>query len=105
MWPTPEALISCDRQILVDTIKPLGFANKRSENIVNMSKAFISGAWKDVRELPGIGEYAGAAYDIFCKGLLPLEPPKDGALVLYYKWRKLHEEREEAGTKSQESEV
>ena len=105
MWPTPDALITCDRRVLIDTIRPLGFANRRSENIINMSKAYISSAWKDVRELPGIGEYAGAAYDIFCRGLLPAEPPKDGALVRYYEWRKLHEERQETRPANQEGQV
>lgn len=98
-WPTPDALINCDRQVLIDTIKSLGFANRRSENIIKMSKAYISNSWKDPRELPGIGEYAGAAYDIFCIGKLPEAPPKDGTLVKYYNWRKLHEERKEARSK------
>lgn len=101
-WPSPEELIACDRQDLIDTIRPLGFANRRSENIIKMSREYISGLWKDVRELPGIGEYAGAAYDIFCKGKLPEAPPTDGALVRYYEWRKLHEERQEACTANQE---
>ena len=104
-WPTPDALINADRQALVDTIRSLGFANRRSENIIKMSKAYISGAWKDVRELPGIGEYAGAAYDIFCRGTLPDAPPNDGALVRYYNWRRLHEEREETRPANQEGQV
>jgi methyl-CpG-binding domain protein 4 len=104
-WPTPEALIDSDRRALIDIIKPLGFANRRSENIIKMSKAYIYGIWSDARELPGIGEYAGAAYDIFCRGLLPAEPPKDGALVRYYEWRKLHEEREETRPANQEGQI
>lgn len=92
-WPHPQDLMSCDIEELRSIIKPLGFANRRSISIVRMSKSFLFDDWKDPRDLPGIGEYAGSAYDIFCKGVLGDSPPKDKALVKYYYWRKFHEER------------
>jgi methyl-CpG-binding domain protein 4 len=105
LWPTPKDLLASDRNVLVEVIKPLGFANRRAENIVKMSAAFSQGDWNDIKELPGIGEYAAAAYGIFCLGLLGSEPPKDGALVKYYNWRKFHEKREEARRSNQEGQV
>jgi endonuclease III len=92
-WPHPQDLMSCDIEELRSIIKPLGFANRRSISIIRMSKSFLFDDWKDPRDLPGIGEYAGSAYDIFCKGVLGDSPPKDKALVKYYYWRKFHEER------------
>lgn len=89
-WPTPQALISCDVNQLKDTIKSLGFVNRRSESILKMSKAFIQGNWKDPRDLPGIGEYAGTSYEIFCMGIIRPETPSDGILAKYHSWRVKH---------------
>ena len=47
--------------------------------------AFVEG-FVDVRELPGVGEYAARTYEIFCKGDLGDVPPADHSLVKYWNW-------------------
>jgi hypothetical protein len=69
-------------------IKPLGFVNRRTDNIFKMTHRYLTGPWTHARELPGIGEYGATAWEIFCQGIFHDEPPKDHALVLYYKWFK-----------------
>jgi hypothetical protein len=51
-----------------------------------MTKAFIENNWQHAKELPGIGDYASAAHDVFCRGEVPLEPPNDHALKQYVIW-------------------
>jgi hypothetical protein len=53
-----------------------------------MSKKYLTSTWKDPKDLPGVGEYAAAAWQMFVEGRLPVECPRDGALSRYYKWRK-----------------
>ncbi len=87
-WPTPQRFVSADRLEVQSLIRPLGFAIRRTENIFKMTYHYLAAPWQHARELPGIGEYAAAAWEIFCEGVLPDEPPKDHALVQYYHWLK-----------------
>lgn len=89
-YPDAEAMAAADEGELSDIIRCLGFGNRRAKNIVNMSRAYVYDDWTHPSQLPGIGEYASAAWEIFVKNRLPSECPKDGALTLYYKWRKNH---------------
>lgn len=89
-YPSASDLILADQKEISETISPLGFKNRRTKNIINMSNAFINNLWLDPRDLPGIGEYAARAWEIFCRNKLGDNPPEDGALVLYWKWRKQH---------------
>jgi methyl-CpG-binding domain protein 4 len=68
---------------LTEILRPLGFQNQRAKRLVEFSKAFMSG-WKDVRELPGVGDYAADCYRIFFLEELGDEPPDDHALVDYW---------------------
>lgn len=85
-WPTPEAFAVAEVADIVTLCKPLGFANRRTANMKRMTEAYLGNTWDDVRELPGIGEYAARAFEIFCLGKLGDEAPKDHALVQYWRW-------------------
>lgn len=87
-WPTAAAMATADEAAVGDLLAPLGFKNRRAKNLVAMSKAFIEGNWTDARELPGCGVYAGRAHDIFCRGIVGDDEPKDHALVTYWRWLK-----------------
>jgi methyl-CpG-binding domain protein 4 len=89
-WPNPEKLLKANPADIAETISTLGFKNRRTKNLLNMSKAYM-GEWSDARDLPGIGEYAARAWEIFFKNKLGDDPPADGALILYWKWRKKHD--------------
>jgi methyl-CpG-binding domain protein 4 len=90
-WPDAKSMSTADPESLAKVIAPLGLQNRRSKTLINFSKKFFQKDWKHVHELPGVGEYAAAAWEIFCLGKLPQECPKDHALVKYYHWRKSNE--------------
>lgn len=85
-WPTPAVLLQANPAEVAELCKPLGFANRRTQNVFRMSERFLAGDWNDVRELPGVGEYAAASFEIFCLGKVPQEPPNDHALKQYVTW-------------------
>lgn len=89
-WSSAKELIDADEDEITNLISPLGFKNRRTKNLLDMSKAYLNQAWTDPRDLPGIGEYAARAWEIFFGNKLGDDPPADGALVLYWKWRKQH---------------
>ena len=89
-WSTPQSLLSASQTDIAETISSLGFKNRRTQGLLKMSTAYLQGSWKDPRELPGIGEYGARAWEIFFGDKLGDDPPNDGALVLYWKWRKKH---------------
>lgn len=86
-WPTASDFMSASDEDVVSLIRPLGFANRRTKNLKRMTEHFVAGPWEDPRELPGVGEYAARAYEIFCMGIIGDEPPVDHALVQYWRWR------------------
>lgn len=90
-WPTADLMSNADPEELSAVIKPLGFQNRRSATLIKFSKSFMSKEWKHAKDLHGVGDYAAAAWEIFCTNKLPQICPADHALVKYYQWRKLHE--------------
>ena len=90
MYPGPQDMSSADEAQLSEMIAPLGFKSRRAKTLVQMSKEYVIGEWTHAKELPGVGEYAGAAWEIFVRGVLPPQAPKDHALTAYYMWRKKH---------------
>lgn len=86
-YPDAEAMASARPEDLAQIIAPLGFRNRRTKNLIDMSKHYLTSSWKHARELPGIGDYGAAAWDIFVLRQLPTVCPKDGALTKYYRWR------------------
>lgn len=92
-WSGANELLCADIDDVTETIAPLGFKNRRTKNLLNMSRSYLEGKWTDPRDLPGVGEYGARAWEIFCANKLGDNPPEDGALVLYWKWRKKHGNR------------
>lgn len=84
-WSTPDELLRAEKMDVLEVIAPLGFGRRRVVNLYKMSSVFISG-FSDVRSLPGIGEYAARAHEIFCQGILGDDPPNDHALGGYWRW-------------------
>lgn len=87
-WPTPQSFLGADKENVVEVCKPLGFANRRSDNLLKMTERFIASPWDDPRQLPGIGEYAARCYEMLFMNELGEEAPKDHALVQYWHWSK-----------------
>lgn len=87
-YPDAASMAAADFDRLSKIISPLGFRNRRAKNLIAMSAAYLRGDWKHARDLPGIGDYAAAAWEIFVLKTLPAEPPKDHALTWYYHWSK-----------------
>jgi endonuclease III len=85
-WPEPQDLLNADPEDIKRVISPLGFGIRRTTTLIKLANAYIKGGWSDARQLPGVGEYAGRAYDIFCRGIIGDEPPRDHALVDYWNW-------------------
>lgn len=90
-WPCASEFIAADPDDVVELCRPLGFANKRTENLFKMTKRYLAGPWEHARELPGVGAYAARAWEIFFRNTLGDEPPQDHALTRYFEWRKFHE--------------
>lgn len=89
-FPDAQSMASADPTALASIIAPLGFKNRRSFTLINFSKCFLGPNWSHASELPGIGEYGSAVWDIFVKGTFPSVCPKDHALTLWWKWHQLH---------------
>lgn len=89
-WPTPQALLAADPLAIESVIKPLGFGRRRTAALQKLADAYLNTSWTDSRQLPGVGEYAGRAHDIFCRGLIGAEPPNDHALVDWWNWYTAH---------------
>ena len=87
-WPDAASMSTASTADVADVISPLGFRNRRSAALIKMSTAYQTTDWVHAKELPGIGAYAAAAWEIFCRGSLPQQEPQDHALTHYYRWRK-----------------
>lgn len=87
-WPTPNKAALADHAEVSDLIKTLGLADRRAKTLIRMSQDYLVKSWQpDPRVLYGVGEYAHAAYQIFCLHIWDQIPePKDGALKKYWKW-------------------
>jgi methyl-CpG-binding domain protein 4 len=85
-WPSPRLFKEAPNHEVVDLIRSLGFSSRRTLNLKKMTEAYLAGGWSHARELPGIGDYGAAAWEIFCRGVFSPEPPKDHALTQYWSW-------------------
>ena len=99
LWPTARDASQADHEQVKDLIKTLGLADRRAKTLIKMSQDYLAKSWHDdPRCLYGIGEYAHAAYQIFCKHQWALIPePKDGALKKYWKWVNNKEDQDARG--------
>ena len=89
-WPDPKSFLNATREDVVDLIAPLGFQNRRTDRLFEMTTAYEARNWSHAAELPGIGDYASRSWEIFFRNKLGSHLPVDGALALYWKWRKKH---------------
>lgn len=83
---TPEKLLACDHDALVAVVTVLGFGQRRAKIMRAMTEVYVRRDWSHARELPGVGEYASRAWEIFVLEKLGDVPPKDGALFRYWCW-------------------
>ena len=85
-YPTPEKIICADRSVIRQSIKPLGFWRRRSEEIRKAAEKFVEkGAPKtreDVLEFNGVGEYVADSYCVFILGELEIKS-NDKKLIEY----------------------
>lgn len=81
-WPHPVAMKHAHRSTLQNIIKPLGFVNKRSHALKEMSRQWLDKDWKTVKDIYGCGQYAQDSDSIFFLGQLNIQP-KDGELARY----------------------
>lgn len=89
-WPSPAQFLSAKLEEITALISPLGFQNRRATRLLEMTDAYINRDWRHASELPGVGDYAARSWEMFFKNSLGKHPPADGALVLYWNWRKKH---------------
>lgn len=89
-WPGPRQLIESRLEDVIDVVRSLGFGNRRAAAITKMSRSYLDGGWTHARELPGVGDYAASAWELFCQGIVSDEPPKDHALTLYHAWLRVN---------------
>ena len=86
-WPTAKDAANASTEEVRDLIKDLGLGERRSKTLVKMSQDYLCWDRKEPKDLYGIGEYASAAYKIFCDHAWSQIPePKDGALKNYWRW-------------------
>lgn len=85
-WPTPQRFISANRVEIYEICRPLGFANRRTDNMMKMTHHYLAGPWEHARDLPGVGEYGARAWEIFCQGIIGEVQPNDHALTDYWRW-------------------
>jgi endonuclease III len=98
-YPDALSMSEADIDELSQIIASLGFRNRRSRGLVKMSKAYLTPEWKHAKELPGIGHYGAAAWEIFVRKEIPKDCPKDHALTLWYKWYQRHHGENKNGRK------
>ena len=67
LCPTPQALLDCPKDQVKDTIKCLGFYNRRTERLYKFSKAYLQRPnFMRASELPGVGKYGNDSWLLFC---------------------------------------
>lgn len=85
-WPTPGSFLEAETTEIIDVIRSLGFANRRTNNLRKMTTRYLASDWEHAEDLPGVGPYAAAAWEMFCAGAIPIECPKDHSLSSYWRW-------------------
>jgi len=85
-WPSPERLAAADHDEVRDVIRPLGFHNRRTQTLIEMSTQWASGE-RDPRALKGVGRYALDSWRIFVEGECDVEVT-DKELAKYVVWAK-----------------
>ena len=79
--PNPESAIRCSPEILAAVIKTTGFQNIKASRIVKFSQKWLEG-FKDIKDLPGIGQYGKDSWEIFINKNLSIQT-RDKKLFAY----------------------
>lgn len=86
-FATPQSLLACADEEIAETIKSLGFKNRRTKTLKKFSTEFLEKSWgQNPRVLYGVGEYAARCYEIMLLGKFGEDPPDDHALNDYWCW-------------------
>jgi len=94
-WPSAKQA-SCARfDDVHELVKNLGLGERRAKTLIKMSSDYLSWEGSEPKDLHGVGEYAAAAYEIFCRhNWAGIPEPKDGALKNYWKWVNSQQKKE-----------
>lgn len=87
-WPSPDLFLKANVDEVASLIAFLGFKNRRTDRLFKMTASYVKKDWDHARKLPGIGEYAAKMWEIFFLGKLGEDPPSDGSLLKYWRWRR-----------------
>jgi endonuclease III len=90
-WPDAQSLTFASQSDIENIISCLGFGKRRSIRLLDLANAYIKKDWSHAKQLPGVGEYASRMWEIFFQNQLGDVVPNDGALALYWQWRKMRE--------------
>ena len=69
-WPTPGDM--CRAEGHEELLRPLGLQRNRARQLQRFSSLYLSEAWSDLRQLPGVGIYVADAVGLFCFGCTEL---------------------------------
>lgn len=86
LCPGPEVAARTHVARIEEILHPLGLSNVRAHAIQRLSDQFVHAAWRDPRELHGVGQYAADAYHMFCRGQWRHVRPEDKDLKRYWEW-------------------
>lgn len=81
-WPTPESMAQASAH-LEELLRPLGFANRRSRVLREMSTDYACGVAPE--RCHGVGQFGRDALDVFVYGRTDVRP-RDGFLSKYVMW-------------------
>jgi methyl-CpG-binding domain protein 4 len=79
-----------DEAELISLLQPLGFQKQRAKRLIKFADVYQKMLWQDVRELPGVGQYAFDCWKIFFLEELGDVAPNDHALLDF--WNEAQEE-------------
>jgi methyl-CpG-binding domain protein 4 len=92
-FSSPQDLLATDPVVVKTLISCLGFGTRRTKTLFKLAEKYVAWDRINVNELPGVGEYASRAWQIFVKNDLGDVEPRDGALKLYWTWAKCYDLR------------
>ena len=86
-WPTPSAVADADSDEIRELIRPLGFYNRRTDRLQELSRHVRDHGVTIDGGMPGVGQYATDSYRIFVEGEL-IDPGDvtDVVLEAYLTW-------------------
>ncbi len=70
-FPTPEALLQSNKEVIATHLQELGMKYVRSNRIWRMTEEYLYWDGEDATELFGIGKYGSDSYRIFFKNEIP----------------------------------